>query len=258
MIACLVGIGWFWGAVLRYTLHLIACGHVAVLTELITKGEIGNGSESMFAYGKRVVTEKFGQVSALFALNAVVRGILQSFHATLDWIADMLPIPGLDSLANLVTMILRAATRYMDKVIFSYNLARNEPDPWTGTREGIVYYCQNAEPILKTSIWIIILEKVLSVVLWIVLLVPAGLITVMLPHSVRETGGLITVLIALLLAGTVRAAFLKPLFLIMMMVRFHTLVENQPINAEWNQRLAGMSDKFRDLGQGVVAAVRRW
>jgi hypothetical protein len=75
---------------------------------------------------------------------------------------------------------------------------------------------------------------------------------------VRETGGLITVLIALLLAGTVRAAFLKPLFLIMMMVRFHTLVENQPINAEWNQRLAGMSDKFRDLGQGVVAAVRRW
>jgi hypothetical protein len=258
IVAWIIGVGWFWGTVLRYALHLIACGHVAVLTELITRGEVGNGSESMFSYGKRIVTEKFGQVTALFAMNALVRGILQSFHRTLDWIGEMLPIPGLESLASLLNMLLRAATRYMDKVIFSYNLARNEPDPWLGAREGIIYYCQNAKPILKTSIWIIILERVLSVILWLILLVPAGLITLMLPQSVREMGGFITVLVALLLASAVRAAFLKPLFLIMMMVRFHTLVENQPIDAEWNQRLAAVSDKFRDFGSGVMGAARRF
>jgi hypothetical protein len=41
----------------------------------------------------------------------------------------------------------------------------------------------------------------------------------------------------------------KPLFLIMIMTRFHALIENQPINAEWVAYLDQLSDKFRDLGQ---------
>src|SRR4051794_21067891 len=38
-VVCAVGVGWFWFAVLRYALHLVECGHVAVLTELITRGQ---------------------------------------------------------------------------------------------------------------------------------------------------------------------------------------------------------------------------
>jgi hypothetical protein len=60
---------------------------------------------------------------------------------------------------------------------------------------------------------------------------------------------LVTIIIALLLAGTLRSSFIKPLFLIMMMVRFHALAENQPIDQQWDDRLAALSDKFRDLGQ---------
>ena len=251
----LIGVGWLWGAVLRYALHLIECGHVAVLTELITRGAVGNGSESMFAYGRRVVTERFGEVNVLFGLNALVRGVLQAFHRTLDWVGEMIPIPGLESIAGLVNIVLSAATRYLDKVIFSYNLARNDGDPWRGAREGIIYYCQNAKPILKTSVWIVIQERVLTFLLWIILLSPAAAITVMLPQSVREAGGLVSVVIAILLTGAVRSAFLKPIFLVKMMVRFHALVENQPINESWDARLSEISDKFRELGRkGATAA----
>jgi hypothetical protein len=254
LLGCLVGVGWFWGAVLRYALHLLACGHVAVLTELITRGQVGNGTEPMLAYGKRVVTERFGQVNALFALNLMVRGILAAFHRTLDWIGEILPIPGLEGLANLANIILKAATRYLDKVILSYNLARGDADPWIGAREGIVYYAQNAVPILKTAVWIVIMERVLTVILWLFLLIPAAAITWMLPASVHEQAGIVTILVAALLAGPLRAAFLKPLFLIMMMVRFHALIENQPINQEWDARLATLSDKFRDLGTQAKTA----
>ncbi|HEY0184493.1 MAG TPA: hypothetical protein VGC09_16940 [Rhodopila sp.] len=250
LLLCVVGIGWFWGAVLRYALHLLACGHVAVLTDLITRGQVGNGNEPMLSYGKRVVLQRFGEVNLLFGFNMMVRGILNAFHRTLDWIDQMIPIPGLDSLSNLAAIILRAATRYLDKVILSYNLARNDGDPWTGAREGLVYYAQNAKPILMTSAWIVILERVLTFVLWLLLLAPAGLITVLLPANVRESGGLVTVLIAVLLAGTLRSAFIKPLFMIMIMVRFHALAENQPINPDWDARLASVSDKFRSLGAG--------
>ena len=87
------------------------------------------------------------------------------------------------------------------------------------------------KPILMTSAWIVVLERLLIFVLWLVLLAPAAAITVMLPAGVRESGGFVTVLIAILLAGTLRSAFIKPLFLIMMMIRFHALTENQPINS---------------------------
>ena len=256
-VLCVVGIGWFWGTVLRYALHLLACGHVAVLTELITRGQVGNGEESMLSYGKRIVIARFGEVNILFGMNLLVRGIINTFHRTLDWIDQVIPIPGLETLSSLLTMILRAATRYLDKVILSYNLARNDGNPWVGAREGLVYYAQNAKPILMTSIWIVILERVLAVVLWLLLLAPAAAITVMLPAGVRESGGVVTVLIAILLAGTLRSAFIKPLFLIMMMVRFHALTENQPINQEWDNRLAFVSDKFGALGTGFVPPASR-
>lgn len=254
LLTCVGAAGFFWGTILRYLLHLLACGHVAVLTELITKGQVGNGSEPMLAYGRRVVTERFGQVNALYALNLMVRGVLAAFHRTLDWVGEILPIPGLEGLANLANIILRAATRYLDKVILSYNLARGDVEPWQGAREGMVYYAQNAVPILKTGVWIVILERALTVVLWLLLLAPAAAITWMLPRAVHEQAGIVTILVAALLAGPLRAAFLKPLFLIMMMVRFHALIENQPINQEWDARLATVSDKFRNLGNQASAA----
>ena len=248
-VLCVAAAGWLWGAVLRYVLHLIECGHVAILTELIVHGRVGNGGESMFAYGKRVVTEKFGQVNALFAMNLLVRGVVNAVHGTIESVGHLLPIPGIDAIANLVTAILRAATRYMDKVIFSYNLASGDPNPWQSAQQGLVYYAQDAKPLLKQAVWIVVLEHVLSLLLWLALLIPAALVTAMLPQAARNLGALVTIGIAALFALSARGAFLKPLFLIMVAVRFHELIEHQPINQEWVARLDQLSTKFRDLGQ---------
>ena len=252
-VLCVVAAGWFWGAVLRYVLHLIECGHVAVLTELIVHGRVGNDGESMFAYGKRVVTEKFGQVNALFAMNLLVRGVVNAIHRTIEGIGHLLPIPGIEAIGNLVTAILRAATRYLDKVIFSYNLACGDPNPWRSAQQGLVYYAHDAKPLLKQAVWIVVLEHVLSVLLWLVLLIPAAVVTAMLPHDVRNWGALATIGIAALFALSARGAFLKPVFLMMVAVRFHELIEHQPINQEWVARLEQLSTKFRDLGQKAEA-----
>lgn len=255
-VSCAIMAGWFWTAILRYMLHLIECGHVAILTDLIVHGSVGCGTESMFIYGRRVVTEKFGQVNALFAMNLLVRGVVNAVHNTIEGIGSALPMPGLDSIANLITAILRAATRYMDKVLFSYNLASGADNPWRGAQEGLVYYAQNAKPILKQSVWIVVLEHVLSAILWLAFLIPAAALTAMLPQSVREMGGIVTIVIAVLFALAARGAFLKPVFLVMVMVRFHVLIEKEPIDQEWVGRLNKLSDKFRDLGQkaqGFVA-----
>src|SRR5262249_16328028 len=154
-----------------------------------------------------------------------------------------------------IATILSAATRYMDKVIFSYNLACGDANPWRSAQDGLVYYAQNAKPILKQAVWIVVLEHVLSALLWLALLVPAAAFTATLPHGLREWGGVLTVGIAVLIALAARGAFLKPLFLAMIMVRYHALIEHEAVNRDWVARLDQVSTTFRQLGEKAQAFV---
>jgi hypothetical protein len=200
----------------------------------------------MFEYGKRVVTERFGQVNAMFALDLLIAGIVGAFNRTLNWVASLLPIPGLDSVVGLVNQIVRASTTYIDETIFSYNLARGDENVFRSSKDGLIYYAQNAREVLKTGIWVVVLDRVVTVAIWVVMLAPGFAVSWLLPGN---TGGWLMMVAAALFAGSVRSAFLQPLFLIMVMVKFHSVARNQPISLEWDQRLAGASNKFQELKQ---------
>ena len=245
--------GYVWFIIIRYGLYLLQAGHVAVLTELVTKGELGNGSEGLFAYGKRVVTDRFGQVNALFALDLLIRGVVGAFNRTLNFVAGLLPIPGLQSIMGIVSAIVRAATTYVDETIFSYNLARGDENTWRSSKDALIYYAQNSQEILKTAVWVVVLDKFLTVVVWAVMLLPAFLMLAILPESAKPGGFIGGLVIAALLASNVRQAFLKPVFLVMVMTKFHVLVHDQPINLTWDQRLSSASRKFGEIKDKAAA-----
>jgi hypothetical protein len=246
LVACLI-YGSLWQWVVRYALYLLKCGHIAVLTELMTEGRIGDGSRGMFAHGKEVIRSRFGQVTALFGVDVLIKGVVRTFNRTLGSLADFLPIPGLSSVVGFVNAVVYAATTYLDETIFSYGLARRDTNPWASAKDGLIYYAQNSKEILKTGVWIVVLDKVLTVVVWAIMLAPAFLVAWVLPRAWVGVGFWFVLGFAALLAGNVRAAFLKPVFLVMIMAKFHVQVENQPINQEWDERLTGMSDKFRKI-----------
>ena len=254
-----VGFGWFfflcmiygyvWTIVVRYFLYLLKCGHIAVLTELITSGQIGNGNEGMFAYGKRIVKSRFGEASVLFVVDRLVSGVVRAFNRTLDFVASLLPIPGLSSVVSFANSVIYAATTYIDETIFSYGLARQETNPWASAKDGLIYYAQNSKEILKTGVYAVILDKVLTFFVWVVMLAPAFVISWFMPRAMVGVGFWFVVVFAALLASNVRAAFIKPIFLIMTMTKFHLQVQNQPINQEWDERLGRVSGKFRELDE---------
>ena len=253
LIAGLGAYGYAWWFVVRYFLYLVQAGHVAVLTELITTGTIANGTAGMFEYGRRVVRERFGEVNLLFALDLLVRGVVRAFNRTLDWVAHLLPIPGLQSLVAIVNAVVRAATTYIDETIFSYNLARGDDNAWRSSKDALIYYAQNSTEILKTAAYVVVLDKVLTVALWAVMLLPAGLVVAVLPASVKAGGLVAGFVIAALFASNARQAFLKPLFLVMVMTKFHLAVRNQAINLEWDGRLTSVSRKFTELKDRAAA-----
>ena len=254
LVGGLILFGGAWYMAGRYVLHLVACGHVAVLTDLIVFGRVRNGpGEGMLAYGLRAVKARFGEASALFALNALVRGVVDAFNRALEFLDQLLPLPGLEGLVKLVEAVLRMATAYLDKAIFSYNLARGDENPWRSGRDGLVYYCQNAKPILEAAVWVLLADVLLTVVLWLVMLLPSIPVALLLPLSLRTAGSIVYLLIAALLAWAVRGAFLKPLFLVMITVRFHALIEGQPINEAWDARLSELTGKFDELKRRSAA-----
>lgn len=249
----IVGLGWIaigcgaygyiWYTMVRYALYMVKCGHIAVLTELITKGEVSSTGDGMFAHGKKVVKDRFTQVNVLFAMDLLVEGVIKAFNKTLDWISSILPVPGMENLVQVVKAIIFSATTYVDETIFSYILARGETNPWRGGADGLIYYCQNVKEVLKSAVWIVILDKVLTVILWFIMLLPALAVV----HFTGGATGVWALVIAVLFASNVRSAFLKPLFLIMIMSKYHVMIENQPINLEWDAQLSMATDKFKEL-----------
>src|SRR5262245_56774996 len=117
IIGWLIAFGFIWRLFLRYFLYLLKAGHIAFLTKLITKGQIGNGQAGMFAYGKRIVTQRFAEVNVLFAVDILVEGVVRAFNRTLDFITGLIPIPALQQLMVLVKAVIFAATTYIDETI---------------------------------------------------------------------------------------------------------------------------------------------
>lgn len=244
--------GGIWRFAARYVLYLLKAAHIAVLTELISTGRIANGDESMFHYGRRVVTERFGEVNVLFGLDLLIDGVVAAFNRTLDWVASLLPIPGLDSVTSVVRSVLKASTTYIDETIFSYNLARGDENAFRSSRDGLIYYAQNSREILKTGLWVVVVDKVLTVAIWMVMLVPAFALAYLMPGA----ASLATLVIASLFAANVRSAVLRPLFLTMVMVKFHSLVQGQDIELGWDQRLTTVTEKFGELKHKAETWVR--
>jgi len=254
LVAGLGAYGWAWWFVVRYALYLITAGHVAVLTELVTTGRIGAGSEGMFAYGKRIVLERFGEVNVLFGVDLLVRGIVHAFNRTLSLISRLIPLPALRLVVRLANAVVRATTAYITQTIFSYNLARGDGNVWRSSKDALIYYGQNSTELLKTAVWIVVVDIVLTVALWAVMLAPAFVLAAILPASAKAAGFVVALAIAALLASNVRQAFLKPVFLVMIMTRFHALVRHQAINLEWDERLSHVSRKFGQLKDNASAA----
>jgi hypothetical protein len=239
--------GYLWKTLVRYFLYMLKAGHIAVLTELITRGQIGEGGEGMFEYGKRIVTERFGQMNAMFALDLLVHGVVRAFNRTLDWIAGLLPIPGMRDIMGVVNAVVYSAATFIDETILSYSLARGDSDVFRSSRDGLIYYAQNSKEVLKTGIWIVVLDKVSTLIAWIVMLVPTLLIGALLPASIKGMGIVFTLVMSALFTWNLRAAFLEPLFLTMIMIKFHVSVHGQAINLEWDDNLSRLSTKFVEL-----------
>lgn len=225
----------------EYILYLIKAAHIAVITELVLKGSLPEG-QSQVEYGKKMVKDHVKDVSILFGIDQLVKGILKSLNRLVLSIASWLPLPGLDKLAQFVMTIINLSVTYIDEAILSYSLSKKDANPWISAKEGIVLYAQSYKEILKNALVIGVLGLVSFFAFVLILMIPGLGLQALFP-GVKTAIGISMIIIAYL----IKLALYNPLALCTMILTYHRAIKGQVPNPEWEQKLEAVSSKFRRL-----------
>ncbi|MER9689213.1 hypothetical protein [Mesorhizobium sp. M0139] len=239
----------------EYILYVVKAGHIAVMVHLIDGREIPNGQDQI-AYAKGVVKERFAEANILFVVDQLVKGAIRAITGLIGGIAAFLPIPGLGGLVAFINTVIRLSLTYVDEIILGYNIRINSSSPFETARQGVVLYAQNGKTMVKNAVWLAVIMWGVSFVIFLLMLAPAAAIMWFIPG---QLGGWAFVL-AILLAWAFKAAFIEPFAIACLMQVYFKTIEGQVPNAEWDQRLAEASSKFRELRDKAVASFggSRW
>ena len=233
-----------------YILYIVKAGHIAVMVELMQGGTIPDG-RAQIIYARDVVTQRFGQASALFALDQLIKGVVGAVTGLMQGILMFLPIPGLDRIMGLVRAYLKLAVGLVDEVILAHAIRTRSNNPWTSAQEALVLYAQNARPMLINAAWLTLIVYGLSFVVFLLMLAPAAAVVYLLPGA-WSAGGFV---FAILFAWAVKAALIEPFAIACLLQVFFKVTEGQTPNPEWQAKLAAASDKFKKLGERGLAWV---
>lgn len=230
-----------------YLLYLVKAGQIAVMVEYLDGRPLPYG-QGQIAYARAVVTERFGQASALFALDRLVRGIIGVITGLAEGVMTLLPIPGLNQVMGVVRAYLRLSVGLVDEVILAHAIRSRSENAWEAAHDGLVLYAQNARQMLTNAAWLTLISWILAAVVFVVMLAPAAAVVVLLPGDSSAA----MFVFALLFAWAVKAAVIEPFALACMLQVFFKVTAGQEPQPEWRGRLTQISDKFRQLGERAV------
>ncbi len=230
-----------------YLLYIVKAGHIAVMVEYLEGRPVPFG-QGQIAFARRVVTERFGQASALFALDRLIKGVIGVITGLAEGFLTILPIPGVAQVMAAVRAYLKLAVGLVDEVVLAHAIRTRSENAWEAAHDGLVLYAQNARVMLINAAWLTLISWVLAVVVFVFMLAPAAALVWLLPGD--TSAGMLV--LAVVFAWAIKAAVIEPFALACMVQVFFKVTAGQEPQPEWRGRLTQISDKFRQLGKRAV------
>ncbi|WP_146401848.1 hypothetical protein [Planctomycetes bacterium CA13] len=253
MLIAIVGLGGIWIWVRRYLLYMVQAAHVAVMTELIVHKELPKGV-SQYQYGKDIITNNVKDISILFAVDALVAGILKAFTRSVANIVDFLPLPGIEKAATAVMKIIDRSLTYVDEAIFSYWLTKRDKQTlWASAKDGVILYAQCWKELLKAAVGIWVVGAISFFALLVLFLIP-GLVVGYFFESMKFP----VAIFVIASAYVIHVAIYEPLGLAAMIVTFREETQDMEPDPVWDERLSGVSSKFSELKDRAAESMTQW
>jgi hypothetical protein len=233
----------------RYVFYLLKAAHLAIAAELLHSGSLPPGV-SQLAWGREQVTSRFGQVSVMWVVDELVAGIVRSITRTVVRIANMLPGNTLRNLARVIMRVIEFATNYVDEAIMARAFWRRDENVWQSAEEGIILYGMVWKPLLVNAIALMLLSYVPFVLTIVVLAAPIGFLLGMISPAV----GAWSIIFVLILSYFVKVAVGDSFAMIAMVATYQRETAGLQPDPAMEARIAGISDKFRDLKDRAMSA----
>jgi len=228
----------------EWFLYMLKAGHIAVLVEVLDGRPMPAGL-AQINHAHEVVRERFAEANILFVIDQLVKGVIRVITGIVDFVANILPIPGLDGLVRFVRAVVKVAVGFVDEVILAYNIRIGSKNPYATAQDALVLYAQNAAWILKNAAWLAAMVWGLAFILFLIFLAPAAAIAYLLPGTISNFGFVFAIVFALCL----KAAVLEPFAIASLMQVYFRAIEGQTPREDWRSHLEEASEKFRDLGE---------
>ncbi|WP_455666438.1 zinc ribbon domain-containing protein [Phocaeicola sp.] len=225
----------------HYIGYLVKAGHVAVISRAFKNGVI---PDNPVAVGKEMVKDRFGTSNVYFMLDKLVAGSVKQLQRALGRITGGLlgALPGGGSIQKLTELFLNISLGYIDECCLGYTFFRHDQNPYKSAADGVVIYAQNWKVLLKDAAkttFVVILS--LAVVTLVAFVLFGGL------FRFFGWSGFIAFILSLLLAWTVKYAFIDSWILVKMMCSYMQVAPTTQITFDLYGKLSGISGKFKEL-----------
>lgn len=224
----------------HYIGYMVKAGHVAVIVTAFKTGKI---PDDPIGVGKDMVRERFGASNVYFALDKLVAGSIKQLQKTLGRIGRMFgPVPGADGIMKLANLFLDISLGYVDECCLGYTFYHPEQNPYKCAADGVVIYAQNWKILLKDAAktTFVVILSIVAITL-VSFLIFGGL------FNLLDWNGFIAFVISVLLAYTIKYAFIDSWILVKMMSSYMQVIPTTQISFDLYGKLCGLSSKFREL-----------
>lgn len=225
----------------HYIGYLVKAGHVAVIVMAFKTGTV---PADPVATGKAMVKERFGTSNVYFALDKLIAGSVKQLQRALGRLISGLlgAIPGADGVKNVMNMFLDISLGYIDECCLGYTFYHPEQNAYKSAADGVVIYAQNWKTLLKdaakTTLVVILSVVIVTLVAFVIF---GGLLRLL------GWSGFVAFVVSLLLAWTVKYAFIDSWILVKMMSSYMQVAPNTQITFDLYGKLSGLSKKFKEL-----------
>lgn len=234
----------------KYVFYLLKAAHVAVIAELLARGELPAGV-SQLAWGKDQVTKRFGQVSVMFVVDEIIEGVVRVFTGMVFSIASWIPGDSIRQIVAIINRVIRYATTYVDEAILARAFWRNDENIWESAQEGLVLYGMVWKPLLANAVALMVISYIPFLVIWLLFSAPIG----GLLSFVSTTLAGWSIIIALIFAFFVKIAVGDSFAMAAMIAAYQRETQGLTPDPAMEAQLSQISDKFRDLKDRALSAM---
>ena len=260
LLGVFAGIGWLFGdlglviglciwagsikvvhlVVMNYAGYLVKAGHIAVLAEAATTGQV---PADQVNYGKEKVKERFVTSNVYFAVDKLVAGAVKEIQRGIEKVSNFLDfVPGMDKVASLAKWFVELSLGYIDECCLGYTFYKAEQGTFQSACDGVVIYAQNIKYLLKNAAITMLKLVLATLAMVLVVFIPVGLL-----FKVLKWSGLFAFLLACLIAWVVKFSFLDSYILCQTMAGYMAVAPTTEITFDLYGKLSGISAKFREL-----------